>query len=184
MPPITTPQQNFRKVTAASVPSAYDAPAAVLTFTEPSTSVLFNLTSASVSGENPSLLHLLPFIIAAGSPPTNTGMGMRIIGWRKYLSTDGATFWYMPNVLADLTLAFTSGTVPGYTIDGVANTRTFSSAVQVAGTPTAYLYSPATAAAANVEPATVIVDITGSQIVTAQFKSSGTPTMGAFWATL
>jgi hypothetical protein len=35
-----------------------------------------------------------------------------------------------------------------------------------------------------VEPATVIVDITGSQIVTAQFKSSGTPTMGAFWATL
>jgi len=36
MPPITTPQENFRKVTAASVPATYDAASAVLTTTVPS----------------------------------------------------------------------------------------------------------------------------------------------------
>jgi hypothetical protein len=109
---------------------------------------------------------------------------MRLIGWRKYLEGAGTTFWYIPTVLADLTLTFTSGTVPNYTIDSVANTRTFSGITQVAGTPSAYLFSPATAAATNVEPAYAMLDITGSQFVTVQFKSSGTPGMGVFWSTL
>jgi hypothetical protein len=87
-------------------------------------------------------------------------------------------------VLADFTLGFTSGTVPNYTIDGTANTRTFSNITQGAGTPAANLYSPYTAAAANVEPAYALIDLAGAQYVTAQFKSSGTPDMGAFWSTL
>jgi hypothetical protein len=86
----------------------------------------------------------------------------------------------MPTVLADFTLTFTSGTVPNYTLD-VANTRTFSGITQVAGTPAANLYSPA---GANVEPAYAMVDVAGASYVTAQFKASGTPNMGTFWANL
>jgi hypothetical protein len=182
MPPITTPQQNFRKVTAASVASTYTAANAVLTSTAPSTGLLFDVNSASVNGESPSLLYVMPFLVSATT--AQTGIGMRIIGWRKYLEAAGTTFWYVPTVLADLTLTFTSGTVPNYTIDSIANTRTFSGITQVAGTPSGNLYSPATAAAANVEPAFALIDLAGAQYVTAQFKSSGTPDMGAFWATI
>jgi hypothetical protein len=35
-----------------------------------------------------------------------------------------------------------------------------------------------------VEPAAALIDLAGAQYVTAQFKSSGTPTMGTFWSTL
>jgi hypothetical protein len=192
MPPITTPQENFRKASAASVPATYNAASAVLTTTVPSSGtsgtgnvLLFDITSASVSGQNASLLYVMPFIVVAGTP-SNTTIGMRIIGWRKYLEAAGTTFWYIPTVLADLTLGFTSpaSSTPSYTIDSVANTRTFSSITQVSGTPSGNLYSPATAASSNVEPAYAMIDLAGAQYVTAQFKSSGTPDMGAFWSTL
>jgi hypothetical protein len=189
MPPITTPQENFRKVTAASVPAAYNAASAVLTTTVPSSGtsgsgnvLLFDITSASVSGQNASLLYVTPFLVSATTAQTT--IGMRIIGWRKYLEAAGTTFWYIPTVLADLTLTFTTGTVPNYTIDSVANTRTFSGITQVSGTPAANLYSPATAASSNVAPAYAMIDLAGAQYVTAQFKSSDTPDMGAFWSTL
>lgn len=179
---ITTAQNNYNKVTAASVPATYTAANAVLTQTAPSTGLLFNYATASVNGQNPSLLYVMPFLVSATT--AQTSIGMRLIGWRKYLQTSDSTFWYLPTILADFTLGFTSGTVPNYTIDGTANTRTFSSITQVAGTPSCNLYSPATAAAANVEPAFALIDLAGAQYVTAQFKSSGTPDMGAFWATL
>ena len=179
---ITTAQNNYRKVTAASVPSTYLASGAILTQTAPSTGLLYDYTSASVNGQNPSLLYVMPFLVSATT--AQTGIGMRLLGWRKYLQTTDNTFWYLPTVLADLTLTFTSGTVPNYTIDGTVNTRTFSGIVQVAGTPSGNIYSPATAAGANVEPAFAMIDLAGAQYVTAQFKSSGTPDMGAFWSTL
>ena len=189
MPPITTPQENFRKATAASVPATYNAASAVLTTTVPSSGtsgtgnvLLWDINTASVSGTNPSLLYVTPFLVSATTAQTT--IGMRIIGWRKYLEAAGTTFWYIPTILADFTLGFTSGTVPNYTIDSVANTRTFSIITQVAGTPSANLYSPATDSASNVAPAYALLDIAGAQYVTAQFKSSGTPDMGAFWSTL
>ena len=271
---ITTAQNNFRKVTAASVPATYTAGGATLVQTPPTTGLLFDYTSASVNGQNPSLLYVMPFMVSATT--AQTSIGMRLLGWRKYLDTSGAllgvtiadtsgnftctanptlavgqsvtiagtfggsgtitvpaysnpttyyiiatngsstfqlsatlggaaitttagtptgvtytrsnvnvsSFWYVPTVVADLTLTFTSGTVPNYTIDGTANHRTFSGITQVAGTPSGNLYSPATAATANVEPAYAMIDLAGAQYVTAQFKSSGTPDMGAFWSTL
>lgn len=188
MPPITTPQENFRRAYQASVASTYANGEAILTTTQPtaaalsSSQLLFDINTAAVSGANPSLLHVMPFLVSATT--AQTGIGMRVIGWRKYLEAAGSTFWYVPTVLADLTLTFTSGAVPSYTIDGVANTRTFSSITQNLGTPAGYLYSPATASPSNVEPASAIVDITGSSYVTVQFKSSGTPNMGCLWATL
>ena len=188
MPVINTAQENFRKVTVATVPATYTAAQAVLLNAAPTsttgTALLWDINTASVSGTNPSLLYVMPYMINAGTP-SNTGIGMRLLGWRKYLNAAGTTFWYMPTVLADFTLGFTSpaSSTPNYTID-VANTRTFSSITQVAGSPAANLYSPATALAANVEPAFAMVDVAGSSYVTAQFKSSGTPTMGTFWANL
>lgn len=272
MPPITTPQENFRKVTASSVPSTYTASGATIVQTPPTTGLLFDYNSASISGTNPSLLYVTPFLVSATT--AQTGIGMRLLGWRKYLDTSGtltgvtiadtagnftcnanptlavgqavtiagtfggsgtitdpaysnpttyyiiatngsstfqlsatlggaaitttsgtptgvtytrsnvSSFWYMPTVMADLTLTFTSGTVPNYTIDGTANIRTFSGITQVAGTPAGYLYSPATALASNVEAAYAMIDFAGSSYVTAQFKSSGAPTMGCFWSNL
>lgn len=274
MPPITTPQENFRKVVVSTVPATYTAAQAVFLQSAPASATgsafLFDYNSSGVSGENPSLLYVSPFMISATT--AQTSIGMRVLGWRKYLDANGtltgvtiadtagnftcnanptlavgqavviagtlggtgsitgytnpttyyiiatngsttfqlsatlgggnitttagtptgvtytragvSSFWYMPTVLADLTLGFTSGTVPNYTIDGTANYRTFSSITQVAGTPAGNLYSPATAAASNVEPAYALIDLAGAQYVTAQFKSSGTPDMGAFWSTL
>lgn len=179
---ITTPQNNFRRVYTAGVPATYNPALAVLTQTAPSTNLLFDASSASVGGQNPSLLFVMPFLVAATT--AQTGIGVRLLGWRKYLQATDNTFWYLPTVLADLTLTFTSGTVPNYTIEGVADTRTFSGITQVSGTPNAYLFSPATAAPANVEPAYAMIDVSGSQFVTAQFKSSGSPGMGVFWSTL
>jgi hypothetical protein len=185
MPVINTAQENFRKVTVATVPATYTAAQAVLLNAAPTsttgTALLWDINTASVSGTNPSLLYVMPFLVSATT--AQTSIGMRLLGWRKYLDVAGTSFWFMPTVLADFTLTFTSGTVPNYTID-VANTRTFSSITQVSGTPAANLYSPATASASNVEPAYAMIDLAGSSYVTAQFKSSGTPDMGTFWANL
>ena len=185
MPVINTAQENFRKVTVATVPATYTAAQAVLLNAAPTsttgTALLWDINTASVSGTNPSLLYVMPFLVSATT--AQTSIGMRLLGWRKYLDAAGTSFWFMPTVLADFTLTFTSGTVPNYTLD-VANTRTFSGITQVAGTPAANLYSPATAAGANVEPAYAMVDVAGASYVTAQFKSSGTPDMGTFWSNL
>lgn len=185
MPVINTAQENFRKVTVATVPATYTAAQAVLLNAAPTsttgTALLWDINTASVSGTAPSLLYVMPFLVSATT--AQTSIGMRLLGWRKYLDAAGTSFWYMPTVLADFTLTFTSGTVPNYTID-VANTRTFSGITQVSGTPAANLYSPATAVASNVEPAYAMVDVAGASYVTAQFKSSGTPDMGTFWSNL
>ena len=276
MPVINTAQENFRRATALQAPSAYATASSILLQAAPSSGasgtgnvLLWDVNTSSVSGTNPSLLYVMPFMISATT--AQSAIGMRLLGWRKYLdtagtlagvtiadtagnftcnanvlvvgqavtitgtlggtgtisgytspttyyiiATNGSTtfqlsatfggspittttgtptglqytrttgtgFWYMPTVLADFTLGFTSGTVPNYTMDGALNTRTFSSITQVSGTPAANLYSPATASGSNVEPAYAMVDIAGASYVTAQFKSSGTPDMGTFWANL
>ena len=86
MPPITTPQENFRKATAASVPTTYNAASAVLTTTVPSSGtsgtgnvLLWDINTAAVSGTNPSLLYVTPFAVISGTP-SNTTIGMRIRG--------------------------------------------------------------------------------------------------------
>ena len=273
MPVINTAQENFRKVTVAAVPTTYTAAQAVLLNAAPTsttgTALLWDINTASVSGTNPSLLYVMPFLVSATT--AQTSIGMRLLGWRKYLDTAGtltgvtiadtagnftcnanptlavgqavtiagtfggtgtitvpaysnpttyriiatngsttfqlsatlggaaitttsgtptgvtytrsnvSSFWFMPTVLADFTLTFTSGTVPNYPMDGVLNTRTFSGITQVAGTPAANLYSPA---GANVEPAYAMVDVAGASYVTAQFKANTATDMGTFWANL
>lgn len=173
---IITPQRNLSKVALASVPATY--PALAVVTTKPSTGVLVDHVAASGSG-SPSLLRLIPY----SSITNGTAVGMRIIGWSQYPNIAGTDTHYVPMVIGDFTLTYTSGSVPSYTIDG-ATVATFSGLVQVAGTPPANAYSPASVLASNTEPCAVLLDPIGTQLITVQFKSSATPTMGVFYATL
>lgn len=158
------------RVTASS--STYDA--AVPTATAPSTTSQTALLVTNL-GDKPSLLRLLPF----HSSNAATSVGVRVVGWTSVPSTGGTTL-YFPTVLADLTLGYTSGSVPSISLNG--NTEyTFSSATVGAGVPTVNLYSPATAALTNIQPASAVIDCVGHQYITLQFKSS-TGTMGALYA--
>jgi hypothetical protein len=172
---IATNQPTFLGVGPISLTSAQAYDAAVATTTAPSTTSQSALI-LSPGNDYPSLLRLTPF---AGAN-NYTAVGVRVVGWNTYLQTSGTKI-YVPTVLADLTMGYTSGTVDSESVDG--NTVFFFSSVTVgSGVPTVNVYSPATAASANVQYAHAVVDTIGSQFVTLQFKATGTtPTMGAFY---
>ena len=130
-------------------------------------------------GDKPSLLRLVPFHSANNA---NTP-SVRVIGWSIYTQTSGTAI-YVPNVLADLALGLTTGTVQSETINGVAQ-YPFSTVTVGTGVPTVNLYSPGTAAGSNVEPCAALIDTVGMQFVQLQFKATATvstPTMGAFYS--
>lgn len=174
---IITYQRPYSNVSVASVGSSYGS-IATLSATKPSSGVVYD---QQLNGMSPSLLRIMPY---ASSTSIGSATGVRVVGWTgKVNTTDGLTYW-LPTVLADFNLSFTSGSVPTYSLDG-GTQRPFAVITQVAGTPAANLYSPGTAAGGNVEVASAMVDIAGAQIVTVQFKAaSGTPTMGVFSTTL
>jgi len=136
-------------------------------------------------GDKPSLLRLAPFC-GAGSAPTSTTFasgGLRVVGWSIYTQTSG-TALYVPNVLADLSLGLTTGTVQSETVNDVAQ-YPFSTVTVGAGVPTVNLYSPGTASASNVESCAAVIDCIGMQFIQLQFKATAsvsTPKMGAFHA--
>jgi hypothetical protein len=174
---IITYQRNFSNVSVASVGASYGS-IATLSATKPSSGVVHDQQLSSIS---PSLLRIMPY---ASSTSIGAATGVRVVGWTGEVNTADGLTYYIPTVLADFNLTFSSGTVPTYSLDG-GTQRPFAIITQVAGTPAANLYSPGTAAAANVEPAAALVDIVGCQIVTVQFRAaSGTPTMGVFSTTI
>jgi hypothetical protein len=174
---IITYQRPYTNVSVASVGSSY-ASIATLSATKPSSGVVHD---QQLNGSSPSLLRIMPY---ASSTSIGSATGVRVVGYTGEVnSADGLTYW-LPTVLADFNLTFSSGTVPTYSLDS-ATQRPFAVIAQVAGTPAANLYSPGTAAASNVEVASAMVDIAGHQLVQVQFKAaSGTPTMGVFTTTL
>lgn len=175
---ISTAQPSFRTtgLITLTTTQAYDA--ASPTATKPSTTSQSALLY-DIGTNYPSLLRLTPI----ASNNNFTSVGMRVVGWNSYLQTAGTKVW-IPTVLADVTLGYTSGTVASLSIDTVT-TYFFSSATIASGVPTVNAYSPASAASTNVQPASLVVDAVGSQLVTLQFKATGTtPKMGAFWATI
>lgn len=175
---ISTAQPSFKTTGLITLTSAQAYDAASPTATKPSTTSQSALLY-DIGTNYPSLLRLTPI----ASRNDLTSVGMRVVGWNAYVQTAG-TKVYVPTVLADVTLGYTSGTVASLSIDSVT-TYFFSSATIGSGVPTVNAYSPATAATTNVQPASVIVDAVGSQLVTLQFKATGTtPKVGAFWATI
>ena len=170
---IATQQREYKKI-IGKFDAAYDTGTSIVTTSRPSIKVLYDTGS---SNELTSLIRFVPFLDAN----SGTSIGVRFLGWNGYVQSGGTTLW-IPAVLADFTLLFTSGTVPSMTIDG-ATMYLASGITQVGGTPLANLYSPRTAAAANVEPCAAIFDAAGSQIVTVQFKESGaTINGGILWS--
>lgn len=175
---IITAMNTYARTTAASVASTYPTAGVLPTQAKPTSAVLYDQTNAN---QSPNLIRFIPF----SSITNGTSVGVRLIGWSRLTATSG--LWWMPTVLADFTLAYTTSGlgVPQLTIETSNDTALFNSIVQVAGTPNAYAYSPSTAyGSATRDVATGLVDATGTELVQAQFKSSGTPTMGIFYTTL
>jgi len=144
-----------------------------------------NFLIATNLGDKPSLLRIAPFCGAAVAPTSATfaSGGLRVVGWSIYTQTNGTAF-YVPNVLADLALGLTTGTVQTELVNGVAQ-YPFSSVTAGVGVPTVNLYSPGTAASANVESCAAVIDCIGMQFIQLQFKATAsvsTPKMGAFHA--
>ena len=144
-----------------------------------------NFLIATNLGDKPSLLRLAPFCGAAVAPTSATfaSGGLRVIGWSIYTQTNGDAF-YVPNVLADLALGLTTGTVQFESVNGVAQ-YPFSTVTVGTGVPSVLLYSPGTASASNVESCAAVVDCMGMQFIQIQFKATAsvsTPKLGAFYS--
>ena len=173
---IVTGQPNYVKSPASSsVAASYTAPAVTLTKPTSANSCLLYDFQEWQTNTFPSLLRIMPM----SSINNGTSVGMRVIGWNNYVQTSGTPV-YVPTILGDFTLTYTSGTVPSLSIDSTTLFQ-FSAITQAVGTPGANLYSPATASGSDTAPASIFIDTAGSQYVTVAFRSSGTPTMFAFW---
>jgi hypothetical protein len=165
-------------VTSGTAYSTIEPNAAALTITGQNFLIPTNL------GDKPSLLRLAPFCGAAVAPTSTTfaSGGLRVIGWSIYTQTNGTAF-YVPQVLADLALGLTTGTVQTEDVNGVAQ-YPFSTITAGSGVPTVNLYSPG---ASNVEPCAAVIDCIGMQFIQLQFKATAsvsTPKMGAFQSVL
>jgi len=104
-----------------------------------------------------------PYLATSASAVTGTIAGATTTVW-------------IPTVLADLTLAYSTGTKDTIT----TGSYVFSNITQVALSPDASLYRPSTVTAGATETASVLVDTVGSQLVQLQFKASA-GNMGAAW---
>ena len=174
---IATEQPPVQTTGLITLTSAAGYAAAAPTTTAPSTTGSVALLYGKTSSY-PSLVRLTPM-----ASNNNFTAGMRVVGWSEYIQTSG-TKVYIPTVLADLTLGYTSGTVPSLSVNGVTEYY-FSSVTAAAGVPSVNLYSPATALASNTEVATALVDAVGMQYLTIQFKATGTtPKVGVYWSTI
>jgi hypothetical protein len=184
---IVTAQPNYQRVFHSSPSGTFTAVSA--TTTKPTTRIIYDSTVVGGTGAgwqgnlSPSLIKLVPY--ANNTDLTSTGI--RLIGWSGYQTSStaatliGRTVW-IPTVLAEFTLGYTTGTVPTYSIEGANDARPFSSAVQVYGTPVANVSSPASPLSTNTEWASIIVDPLGSQLVEVQFRTAtGSRTMAALW---
>ena len=183
---IATDKPQYLTTGLIAVTSGTAYPTTEPTTTAPSTTGQNFLIPTNL-GDKPSLLRLQPFCGAAVAPTSATfaSGGLRVVGWSIYTQTSGTAI-YVPNVLADLALGLTTGTVQSETINGTAQ-YPFSTVTVGAGVPTVYAYSPGTAAASNVEPCAAVIDTMGMQYIQLQFRATAsvsTPTMGCFYSTL
>ena len=175
---VITYQRNLLNVTVANVPATFASIAP--TTTKPTSGVLVDHRS-STGNCSPSLIRAIPYSAVTGT----TGMAMRFIGWSIRVDSSTGNETYVPHVLAVMNLVFTQpgGTVPTWSIDG-ATQRPFNGVSPLSGYPAVNVFSPSNMDSTNPEPAAVVVDTTGCQLVTVQFTSSGTPTMGVLYTTL
>ena len=172
---IVTGQPHYAVTPAQTTGANFTAPAVTGTKPTLSNSCLLYDFQQWQTNTLPSLLRIMPM----SDINNGTSVGMRIIGWNSHVQASG-TAVYFPTILGEFVLTYTSGTVPSFVFDAYT-LYMFSGITHVAGTPAPNRYSPATTVASDVAPASILIDAVGSQYVTADFKSSGSAKMVAFW---
>jgi len=170
---IITKQANFGKKSVPSIGTAYPA---LNIESKPTLGVAYD-SQAATGASSPSLVRIIPY----ASNTSFTSVGMRIVAWNL---CDSAYLAWIPTVLAEFSLTYSSGVVPDWSLDTAGEARPFAGITQLAGTPTANLFSPGTASASNTEPAAVLFDALGAQLLQVQFKATGTGSMGFLWTTI
>lgn len=177
---LSTPTNPTNRVTVAGVAATFTD--LVPTTTKPAAGIIYDATGSVTSAftPNPSLVTLTPH----SSVNNATAVGMRINRWQSYTNANGTILW-VPATVVDVTLAYstTAGNIPSASLDG-STAYFFTTITSNNYGPTPTLFSPGTAAPASGLTAHLTVDPMGAQILTVQFKSSSTPTMGVLWVSI
>jgi hypothetical protein len=188
---ISTGQPNLRRMTVNNVAASYTNP--VPTSTKPATGVVMDM-ALSQGYAQPSLLKALPWgALDNGTAwsTSSTTTGMRIVGWQSYRNVAASATWWFPTILAQYTLLFPS-TNNGYNVDGTADVFVFGgfgAAITTPQFPTPNTFSSngtSTSSGSITTSSSVLVDLAGSQLVTADFIAPAptaprTVNMGLFW---
>lgn len=184
---ISTGQPNIRRMTVTGVGASYTSP--VPTTTRPTTGIVLDATVAQ-GYDNSSLIKVMPWGVKSdGTSWTTTGTttGFRLIGWQSYRNAAGTATWWFPTILSQYSLLFASGAA-ALSIDGTNDAFVFGGGTNPStpAFPAPNVYAPGgTAGGTITTPASWLVDIAGSQLVTADFiapsASPATVNMGLFW---
>ena len=187
---ISTGQPNLRRMTVTDVPASYTS--RVPTTTRPTTGIVLDATVAQ-GFDDCSLIKVMPFgVLDNGTAWATSALttGFRLVAWQSYRNAAGSATWWFPTILSQHTLLFGTG-ASALSIDGTNDAFMFSgsgAAITTPGFPTPNIYSPngVTATSGSIlSPLSVLVDLTGAQLVTADFiapsASPATVNMGLFW---
>lgn len=187
---ISTGQPNLRRMTVTDVPASYTN--RVPTTTRPTTGIVLDATVAQGCDDS-SLIKVIPWGVKSDGTSwttTSTTTSFRLIGWQSYRNAAGSATWWFPTILTQHTLLFGTS-ASALSIDGTNDAFMFSgsgAALTTPGFPTPNVYSPngaATTSGSILSPLSVLVDLTGAQLVTADFiapsASPATVNMGLFW---
>ena len=187
---ISTAQPNLRLVSVANTSISDDYTSRTVTTTKPTVGVVLDY-SLTQGYWNPSLIKVMPWGAKSdGTAWTTSGTttGFRLIGWQSYAdASTGNTFW-CPTILTSYSLLFATG-APAAAIGDTqyGNARFFGGGTNPS-TPTfpvPNVYAPGgTAGGTITTPASWLVDIAGSQLVTVDFirpAAETTANMGLLW---
>ena len=187
---ISTGQPNLRRMTVTDVPASYTN--RVPTTTRPTTGIVLDETVAQ-GFDHTSLIKVMPWGVKSDGTSwttTSTTTGFRLVAWQSYRNVAGSATWWFPTILTQHTLLFGTG-ASALSIDGTNDAFMFSgsgTAITTPGFPAPNVYSPNGASASSgsvLSPLSVLVDLTGAQLVTADFiapsASPATVNMGLFW---
>ena len=162
---VSTGKTSFRRLNRQVASATF--PVLNYTTTKPTTGLVQNSVGTSVPSAADSILRLAPF---QADIVKNTTPRMRVIGWNPYTDT-GSTLLWIPTVLADLTMSYTTNTVQSVTLNSELYAP-IAGLVVVTNSPagaTVGLFSPVTQNAANLEPASAFIYLRGNVMTQLQF---------------
>lgn len=191
---ISTGQPNMRATITDLVGATYAQ--RISTNIRPTAGIVLDNTEAQ-GYSSPSLLRVTPFGYksdATAWTTSGTTTSFRLYGWQPYTVPASGEIWWTPTLLTQHTLLFASSPQVASIGDNAANAYFFSGTGAVIADatltrPAPNIYSPngtATSSGTIQTPASVLVDIVGSQLVTVDFIApapggSLSVSMGVLW---